>query len=276
MKNKISYFIVLLLSAMAVTFYACEDKDEYDYNAIEPILFNIAGPAATAAHGNPGFPATYSVAHRGGSTYQWVVGGHGGSFVQDETFPSIAYITFNESSITTTATVTVTETTMGGKVSQPISRTVNLTPFCPVDMNAWAGAWSSNNFLGANDFGSSPVTASVVTNKLNTLKINNFFDWVAKGFWGENWIPGSGGEGNAIIEFDCNNTIKIATQLLGTTFEWGPYWLWGSGTFNPTDKTMELNYFIGWNSTTAWNAFTAKLSTSTTKNGIEVTGFIEK
>lgn len=129
MKNKMSYIIVLLLGVIAVTFYSCEEKDDYDYNSIEPAIFEITGPSPVPAHGLTEFPTRYTVPHRGGSTYTWSVGGHGGSVVQDETFPSIAYITFNQADAQTTASVTVTETTMGGK-SASFTRNISLNRFC--------------------------------------------------------------------------------------------------------------------------------------------------
>ena len=120
MKSKLSYIIVLLLGVMAITFNSCEEKDDYNYNNIEPAIFAISGPDPATAHGNTDFPVTYTVPYRGGSTYSWVVeGNNGGTVVQDETFPSIAYITFDQSSTPTSATITVTETTVGGKSSEP-------------------------------------------------------------------------------------------------------------------------------------------------------------
>ena len=260
MKNKFLNIISVMLLGSLVMFSACEDKDDYNYDAIEPVVFAINGPTGIAAHGLDEFPYRYTVAHRGGSTFKWEIGGHGGTFVTDERYSSIIYATFNQADINTNATITVTETTMGGKVSEPFTRQIDLTAFCPEDMAPWAGTWYSHNFLGATDYGFTEPEVEVVTTALNTLKINTFFDWVAVGFWDENWIPGEGGEGNAIIEFDCGNTVKIDMQLLGTTFEWGPYWLWGSGTFDPDTETIVLEYTIGWTAGTGWNDFTATLT----------------
>ncbi len=274
MKMKHFNILTIMLLGLLVMFSACEDKDDYDYNAIEPIIFQITGPTGIPAHGLSEFPYRYSVPYRGGSSYAWVIGGHGGTFVVDETYPSIIYVTFNQAGVDTDATITTTETTKGGKESEPFSRTIDLTAFCPEDMAPWGGKWYSHNFLGDDDYGFTEPDVEVVTTALNTLKIYAFFDWVAVGFWEENWDPLQGGAGNAIIEFDCNNTIKIDEQLLGVTFEWGPYWLWGTGTFDPNNETMVLNYSVGWSAGDEWNSFTATYTRAMPGKGFSLSSVI--
>ncbi len=260
MKLKTLNIFSLMLMGVLVMLSSCEKEDDYNFDAIEPIIFSMDGPPLLAAHGLPEFPEKYSVAHRGGSSFDWTLGGHGGTYVVDDDFESIIYVTWNQSDADTEGTITVTETTAGGVTSDPFTYTVTLTAFCPEVMDTWGGDWVSHNFLGETDYGYEDVEVEVVGTALNTLKLNAFFDWVTVGFWEENWIPGEGNEGNAIIEFDCGNTVKIDSQLLGVTYEWGPYWLWGEGTFDPDTKTIVLNYSIGWAEGDEWNSFTATLT----------------
>jgi hypothetical protein len=235
MKNKISYFIVLLLSAMAVTFYACEDKDDYNYNNIEPIIFSIAGPDVATAHGVADFPSRYTVPERGGSTYNWQVGGHGGSIVQDETFPSIAYITFNQSSTNTTATITVTETTLGGKTSEPFTRSVSLQAFCPYNMSEWAGDYSGTM---AGYHAPTVVLEPVVG--LNLMKVKGLAYFVPNA-WGEAWVKG---DGSCIMEFSCGDVVTIKRQWIGDSDYPDVYGIMGSGTVDPVNKVINLSYHV--------------------------------
>lgn len=265
MKNK-SKLLTALLMGMLLVFGACEDENDYDFDAIDPIIMSISGPNLVAAHGLTDFPSTFRVPHRGGSTFDWSVttaSGRGATVILDDEYESVAYITFDQSSVADVATITVVETTMGGKTSPAFSRTVNLSPFCPQDLSPWAGTWNSHNFLGEDDYGVTPVDIEVVPNTLNTIRIRNFFDWVVVGFWAENWIPGVGGNGHFVLEVDCAFPEFSGTVLIGETYEWTTYWMDYTGSFDLDNQTITVNYDIGWTQGgDPWNSFTANLSLS--------------
>lgn len=239
MKNKIPYFIVMLLGVMAVTFFACEEKEDYDFNAIEPAILAISGPAIATAHGNTTFPTRYTVPHRGGSTYDWQIGAPGGTVVLDPVSPSIAHITFNQSSVNTTATITVTETTMGGKVSAPFSRTITLNAFCPYNMTTWAG-----NYSGTRPTRHGPSVVLLPEPGLNLMRVRNLA-WFVPNSWGENWVTG---DGSCVMEFSCGNVVTILPQAIGNTDYPDRYGIRGSGTVDPATMTITLTYevFYGW------------------------------
>ncbi len=243
-------FVILLGS--------CEEKDDYNFSDIEPVIFSITGPGTVAAHGLTDFPYRYHVPHRGGSTFNWSVTtllGASATIVQDDKYPSIAHITFAQSSVEDVATISVTETTMGGKTSPVFTRDITLTPFCPEDMEPWAGTWVSDNGLDHDE-----LEVTIPPQTLNTLVIDGLLGWLVEIGWEENWIPDEGGEGKTVIEFDCGNTINLAEQLLGTTFEWGPYWISGEGTYDPEEMTMTIIYNIAWaQGGDVWNTFESNL-----------------
>jgi len=243
-------FVILLGS--------CEEKDDYNFSDIEPIIFSVTGPGTVAAHGLTEFPYRYHVPHRGGSTFNWSVTtllGASATIVLDDKYPSIAHITFDQSSVEDVATISVTETTMGGKTSPVFTRNITLTPFCPEDMAPWAGTWVSDNGLDHDE-----LEATVPPQTLNTLVIDGLLGWLVEIGWEENWIPNVGGVGKTVIEFDCGNIINLADQLLGTTFEWGPYWISGEGTYDPEEMTMTIIYNIAWSQGGAvWNTFESNL-----------------
>lgn len=136
MKRKISYIVVLLLGVMATTFNSCEEKDDYNYDNIEPAIFSIAGNV------NPmqGRHYLYSTAMRGGSTFAWSTALNGevvspGADVEASKtlvyFPDVI-----AADATTKEQVIVAETTLGGKTSEPFALTIaSVVPFAPLPIS---------------------------------------------------------------------------------------------------------------------------------------------
>ena len=134
MKIRSINILSLIMIGFVILLGSCEEKDDYNFSDIEPVIFSITGPGTAPAHGLTEFPVRFHVPHRGGSSFQWSVTtllGGSATIVIDDKYSSIAYITFTQSDVTDVATITVTETTMGGKTTQ-LSREINLTPFCPI------------------------------------------------------------------------------------------------------------------------------------------------
>jgi hypothetical protein len=260
MKIKILNILTVMLLGMLVMFSSCEDKDDYNYNNIEPIIFSVTGPGVAAAHGLTEFPYRYHVPFRGGSKFDWTITSPAGTatYVKDAQYESIIYATFPQSSDTSAATITVVETTMGGKSSPAFSRNIVLTPFCPYDMDALVGNWTGTS--GAND---DPLVANK-TSKLNELVVKGLAGFVNFS-WGENWTKGNG---SALLEFDCGEIIKIAPQWIGDTDYPDSYGIIGSGTFNPANQVITLTYQVYWGWTgTSGNSAIGVIQTVLTKSG---------
>jgi hypothetical protein len=247
----------ILLLGILIGFSSCEDDNDYDFSAIEPIISSLTGPNEVAAHGLTEFPTRYHVPHRGGSTFAWEITGHGGTFVLDERYSSIAYVTFNQSSNLTAATINVTETTMGGKTSPVFSREITLTPFCPYDMDALVGDWTGT--AGAHD----DELPATTTGNLNELRIGGLAGFVNFS-WGENWTDG---DGSCVLEFSCGENIAILPQWIGDTDFPDSYGIIGSGTFDPVNDVITLSYevFYGWDGSSGTSA--AEVETVLTKDG---------
>lgn len=265
MKIKSINILSLIMIGFVILLGSCEEKDDYNFDGIDPIIFSITGPGTVAAHGLTDFPYRYHVPHRGGSTFNWSVTtllGASATIVLDDEYPSIAYITFDQSSVEDVATISVTETTMGGKTSPVLTTDVTLTPFCPEDMEPWAGTWVSDNGLDHDE-----LEVTVPPQTLNTLVIDGLLGWLVEISWAETWDPTQGGVGKTRIEFDCGNVIIVPEQLLGTTFEWGPYWISGEGTYDPEEMTMTIVYNIAWSQGgDVWNTFESNLEMGGTKS----------
>jgi len=146
--KKLIYNILGLTVILALFFSACK-KDEhvkhsedYDYNAIEPIILNVYGDAAIIASGVSEY--TYKVNPRGGSTYSWTVSS-GGTItpVSGETWTAI-FIPDQVSDQDST-TISVVETTMGGLTGDPKTMDITLLPFCPIDLNGFVGEYEEDD-----------------------------------------------------------------------------------------------------------------------------------
>jgi len=255
-KNKI-YLIGSLLFAFMIAFTACEE-DDYDFDAIEPVIKDIEGPGVLIAHGDPDFGSRYRVPYRGGSTWDWSGSSSEGeaTIIQDEEYGNIAYVTFPATGYEDQGEITIVETTYGGVESEPATKEVTLTPFCPEDMEPWAGTWYSDNPLDA-----AVLEAEVDETALNTLIIDGFLLYLVEDIWEETIIEGVGGEGKTTIEFDCDNVINIDEQVLFETEEWQEYWIRGEGEFDPDQETMTITYDIFWApGGDAWDTFTSVLT----------------
>jgi len=260
MKIKSLNFLGLVLLGLMIVFSSCEEKEEYDFNAIEPIVNAISGPDMVAAHGVTEFPYRYTVPHRGGSTFAWTVTSPAGNsvIVKDNEYESIAFITFPQSSDTSYAVITVVETTMGGISSPPASRNIVLTPFCPYDMNALAGNWVGS--APSND----EVLVASTTGELNELVVRGLAGFVNFA-WGENWTEG---DGSALLEFSCGDLIDIKPQWIGDSDFPDVYGIIGSGTIDPVNQVMTLTYEVYWGWTgTSGNSALGVIETVLTRDG---------
>lgn len=124
MKIKNIYLFSVLLLAFSITFSGCEESDDYDYNAIEPIVQGVAGPNEVRG----GTTISYRAIGRGGSTYAFSYEGAIESLtpVEGEVFGVV--VEYTESVDTTTAVLSVVETTLGGKQSPAYNLSVTVTP----------------------------------------------------------------------------------------------------------------------------------------------------
>jgi hypothetical protein len=203
MKIKSINIIGLIMVGFVVLLGSCENENDYDFNAIEPLILEITGPGAAPAHGLTQFPIRYQVPHRGGSTFAWTVstGAAGaGTVVLDEKYSSIAYITFPQSSVADVATITVTETTLGGKTTT-LSRQVSMNPFCPIPESI-AGNYVEEDEDGW-DF------QPVVISKDPTDPAGLLLEGVLGSFFG-----GPGGNAKFMLDY-CTGKVTAAKQTTG-------------------------------------------------------------
>ncbi|MGM0377903.1 MAG: hypothetical protein ACQEQ0_14120, partial [Bacteroidota bacterium] len=118
-------------------------QEAYDYNAIVPkVLGEIEGPDVAIQT----FTAQYTIGyHRGGSTWNWSADEATVVSVSEDT--RVATVEFGTYPSDGYATVTVTETTMGGITSEPVSKDVKVAKYCPLPngVNDLEGSWAGTD-----------------------------------------------------------------------------------------------------------------------------------
>jgi hypothetical protein len=266
--KKILMISILLLSG-AFIFNACDDEEnDYNWNEYTPVFIGtINGPAEVAASGLADYPYNYEVSYyRGGSTFEWTVTtelGTGEVIVNTEDVLEAkgkkASIVFPQRSEEDIATITVVETTANGVSSEPYSIEVQLNPFCPYDMEPFAG-----DYTGTGEPYHAPVVSMETTDNLNELHVFGLAYFVPT-FWGENWVEG---DGSCYIEFSCGDVVTIKPQWIGDTDYPDSYGITGEGTVDVDNKVIDLVYevYYGWDGSTGTSAY-GPITTTLTLNG---------
>ncbi|HKL31060.1 MAG TPA: hypothetical protein VJ919_00930 [Tangfeifania sp.] len=246
---KKTIFFTLIIGAVVAVLNSCTTppmeaaQEAYDYNAIVPkVLGEIVGPEVVTQT----FTNEYTVGyHRGGSTWSWSADEATIVSVSEDT--RVATLEFGAYPSDGFATITVTETTMGGITSDPVSKEIEVQRYCPYDMAALEG-----DYTGTVPDIHGPTVTMEQTSNLNELRVYNLA-WFVPNDWGENWVEG---DGSCIMKFSCDEIVTIDPQWIGDSDYPDVYGIKGSGTFDPDTKTITLTYDVayGWDgSDGAWN-----------------------
>ena len=259
MKNK-ALSLLGILVAFLFLFSACEKTDiekaqeAYDYSKIIPKIMDFTGPTVVSASGLAS--VQYKVVHRGGSTYQFTTVGYGATIDATDN-PNIVDVTWNQSSVDTSAYVICVETTMGGISSDPDSLKVTLNKFCPMDFTDFLGTWTGQETGDCENAISVTFEAGAETNTLVAKATNGipaFLGCVFTG-WGETFQAGFGNEGDIILTIGLlDGTITINQEYWGQTLP-GPYDYDqnGSGTWSGCGAASSMSFDMlmdasGWRS----------------------------
>ncbi len=243
MKKNIFYSLSVLL-ALALVFTSCTKEDDYDFNNYTPVIVGgVTGPASGFASGLA--PLTYSVVYRGGSTYAWSVTGIDATITAGA-LPSIALITFAQSDVDVNATITVTETTQGGKTSEAVTKAVSLKKFKAMTRDEFLGDWTGTE-------NGDPITLTAVAGPTATsitfMPTDGLPALMAPLFtgWGERFQPEFAPAGAITVELDLNTGGASIEHYWGQTLP-GPYdyWISGSGLWSGVDKSLNLDYVLHW------------------------------
>jgi hypothetical protein len=242
---KKNVLFTLLILAVVAMFNSCTTppieaaQEAYDYNAIVPkVLGGVKGPTIAIQT----FTADYTIGYyRGGSTWNWSATDANVKSVSADT--RVATIEFAQYPASGKAKVTVTETTMGGKTSEPVSFDVTVKKYCPLPNGVanLVGSWTGTDGQGDYTF-DSQITTVVSGTKLAVTGMSVGF---INEFWGETIIDG----GTFMMTLNVDGTVDIPRQFIYTTeYEGDPYdyEIKGSGTWDNCGSAPKLliNYDI--------------------------------
>ena len=244
MKNLILKISGLILMTIFLVSSCMEDpikeaQDNYNYNAITPLVLDgIQGPSLAIQTFTGDFTINY---YRGGSKWNWTE--------KDATIKSVsedtrtATILFNTYPAGDSATVMVSETTMGNVTSPVVSKKVQVKKYCPLanGVASLVGSWSGTDGQGDYTYPSQVVTAVSGTQLAVTGMSKGFIE----DFWGEAVTSG----GTFKMTVNVNGTVDIPRQYIFTTTYKGEsydYEVKGSGTWDNcgSKPTLTITYDI--------------------------------
>lgn len=233
MKKNILFTIIIL--AVVAVINSCTTppmeaaQEAYDYNSITPkVLGDIQGPDIAIQT----FTADYTIGYyRGGSTWTWSSTDATVKSVSGDS--RVATIEFAQYPADGFATVSVTETTMGGKTSDPVSIEVEVKKYCVLTggIADLVGSWS-----GVDADSESEVTTLVSG---TSLEVSGLSVGMMTGWWGETILEG----GSFLMTVNEDGTLNIPRQYIYTTDYKGAisrYEIIGNGTWDNCTTTPSL------------------------------------
>jgi hypothetical protein len=243
MKRKIFLRIAFLLT-MAFFIVACtksdieKARDAYDATKVVPVVQGMSGSASVLQTFAYDYTVTYD---RSGSTWAWTgVGCTVQSVSADTKTATVLFSTIPAGGAK--AKVQVAETTPGGKTSPVKDYLVTVSPFCPLAITGFVGAWGGTDGYSTYMYPSEVVTSapSGTTIKITGLNRGWIFD-----YWGETITAG----GTVNMTVNPNGTTVIADQYLFTTDYAGDpyiYWIKGTGIWGNcgAKPTLTLSYNV--------------------------------
>ena len=219
-----SFFLLVVLSFSSCMEEKFEDAQEgYDFNAIVPKVLGINAPKDIVQSLESTLSVTY---HRGGSTWAWTATGATIKSVSADTRSAV--ILFNQAPADLKAKITVVETTLGGKVSEPKTVEVIIKPFCPLNINNFLG----NSVCTEEGYGDYPAGFTLAAGQTKRIVNDNFWDYPAPG---------------ATIYYDLSGDINQTVTVPKQDFTFGDGevgWVQGSGVYDGCAKTMNVTYSV--------------------------------
>lgn len=198
-------------------------QEAYDYNSIVPKVLGVNSPSSVVQTQTVDVNVNY---HRGGSIWSWSAEGATVQSVSEDT--KTATILFDQAPASGKAVISVTETTMGGITSDPLSVEVSIEPFCVLDINKFTGAFDCDE----EGYGVYPVNFTLDPDVQNRIINDNFWDWPADG---------------EVIYYDLSGDIDQIVTVPKQTFTFGDGtvgWVEGSGVYDGCAGTMVVDYDV--------------------------------
>lgn len=246
-------FTLLILAVVAV-FNSCTTppieaaQEAYDYNSIVPKVLNgVQGTNVAVQTSTVNYTINY---YRGGSTWNWSAEGATVKSVSENTrTATIEFAQFPPNGI---AKIIVTETTLGGVISEPAVLEVTVKRFCPWTADDFVGTWVGTETIGTGD----PEDITVVISKVDATTISIDAQDGIPGLlqslytgWGETFQAGFGLDGDILLKLGLSDgTVTLNSgEYWGQTLP-GPYdyWYTGSGNWDGCESTINVDFKMHW------------------------------
>jgi len=242
-----------LISLLVVVslFAACEEtamekaQNAYDASMVVPAVLSTTGPSLVLQTFSYDFAVSY---YRAGSTWNWTAVDATVQSVSQDT--RSATILFDQLPASGKAIINVTETTAGGKTSDPKAIEVTVEPFCPLEFDDFIGTW---DIVETGDSPSTTTAEVVAGTKDNQIVIKAdetgipsllgqvFIGWEEIFQAGEDFAP----NGDITLTLNLNDgTVQIPFAYWGQTDVGYDYWYFGSGTWDGCGTTPKLTLTI--------------------------------
>ncbi len=198
-------------------------QENYNYNEIIPKVLGITAPAGVVQTQEATLSVTY---HRGGSSWAWTAQGATVKSVSEDTRSAV--ILFNQAPADLKAKITVVETTLGGKQSDPKTVEVVINPFCVFNVNVFSGAAVCDE----EGYGKYNVGFTVDPGNNKRIRNDNFWDYAGPG---------------ETIYYDLSGDLNQKVNVPKQNFVFGDGetgWVEGSGNYDTCKKTMTVNYSV--------------------------------
>ena len=216
--------VFFLLLAIFV-FSSCEKKDDYDYNSIEPIIEAINGQITGLVQTQS---VEFSVFPRGGSKFEWEAINASIDSINEATNKAKVYFE-NDGEVT----ITVVETTLGGKKSPPKSVTFMVGEFCPFVIDNFIGVFNCDE----EGYGVYTVNFTKDPAFPNRVYNDNFWDYAAAGQLIYYEFDGS---------LNQNITVPLQPFIFGDDSEGTVV---GTGKYDGCAHTMTVTYTVVYDET---------------------------
>jgi hypothetical protein len=242
--------IFLIIVGLAFSIASCQKDADYDWGSYQTVVQDLSGPENGYASGL-GY-LTYKVSARGGATYEWSVSGIDATITpfNDKTRGVGADITFNQSDVDVTATVSVVETTAQGVASEPATLSVNLKKFKPRTIDEFVGTWNVVYPWDETDIREVEVVKESDTQiTINPVDVGGtdyspFFTTDYEG-WGEPIEVGHGTDGKITVDLNFQTGEATFKYHKNHLTNWGTYWYEAkTGVWDGFDMSMTLD--VAW------------------------------
>ncbi len=234
-KLQIMKNIIIVIFIMVC--WSCVDEKDYDFNSVIPGKQVITGDSILQGNGASRY--IFYAIPRGGSSYKWELVS-GPASIKNDSARAFLVSLVTKSNTDTFVTIKVTETTQGGQIGSPTTKTLVVQKFCEFDIDALVGNFVSNAYeydklslLSSGALTTFSKVKKVADNKLLIEKLIASYPVEIQ------------------LNGDANETLSIETysEKYEDNGSEKTRTITGSGTYNVCKNLIALDYIVTYDNT---------------------------